>query len=60
MLASIAFAVFALLGTHAAVKYRDEAMNRVNYWYCALSSGTHMIVALYLMWFGVIGIRVWS
>ena len=60
MLSSIAFAVFALLGTHAAVKYRDEAMNRVNYWYCALSSGTHMIVALYLMWFGVIGIRVWS
>jgi hypothetical protein len=35
-------------------------MNRINYWYCALSSGTHMIVALYLMWFGVIGIRVWS
>lgn len=60
MLASIAFAVFAVTGLYAAVKYRGEAMNRVNYWYCAISSGTHTIVALYLLWFGVIGIRVWT
>jgi ABC-type arginine/histidine transport system permease subunit len=60
MLASIAFAVFAVLGVHAAVKYRRETMNRVNYWYCTVSAGTHMLVALYLMWFGIIGIRLWA
>lgn len=60
MLASIAFALFAVLGFSAAVKYRGAEMNRVNYWYCAFSSGIHFVVALYLMWFGVIGVRLWA
>ena len=60
MLATIAFAVFAALGVHAAVKYRREEMNRWNYWYCSVSSGVHLLVALYLAWFGVIGLQTWA
>lgn len=60
MLTSMAFALFALLGFSAAVKYRGAAMNRVNYWYCAFSSSIHFVVALYLLWFGVIGIQIWG
>ena len=60
MLASLAFALFAFLGVSAAVKYRRADMNRVNYWYCAFSSSVHFVVALYLLWFGVIGIQVWG
>ena len=60
MLASIAFAVFAALGFHAAVKHRGASMNRFNYWYCSVSSSVHLVVAAYLLWFGVIGIQTWA
>ena len=60
MLVSIAFAVFAALGLYTAVKYREAEMNRWNYWYCSLSSTVHVIVAVYLAWFGIIGIQTWA
>ncbi|MGI9204403.1 MAG: serine hydrolase domain-containing protein [Woeseiaceae bacterium] len=60
MLATIAFLLFAVLGVQAAVKHRGAEMNRLNYWYCSICSGTHLIVALYLVWFGVIGIQTWA
>ena len=60
MLLSLAFALFAALGVFAVVKYRGAEMNRANYWYSAFSSSVHFLVALYLLWFGVIGIQVWT
>ncbi len=60
MLATIAFAVFAALGVYTAVTQRHAAMNRVNYWYSAISSYLHFIVAAYLLWFGVIGMQTWT
>ena len=60
MLATIAFAVFAVAGTHAAFSYRGADINRVAYWYSAISSGLHLIVALYLLSFGVIGMMTWA
>jgi len=60
MLATIAFAVFAVLATHTAITERKAEMNRVNYWYCSVSSYLHLIVAAYLLWFGVIGMQTWT
>jgi CubicO group peptidase (beta-lactamase class C family) len=60
MLATLAFAVFAVLGAWTAFRERGAAMNRVNYWYCSVSSALHLIVALYLGWFGIIGIQTWA
>jgi hypothetical protein len=60
MLATLAFAVFAVLGAWTAVRERGAEMNRVNYWYCSISSGLHLLVALYLGWFGIIGIQTWA
>ncbi len=60
MLATIAFAAFAVAGVHAAVSYREESINRVAYWFSTVSSGLHMIVALYFLWFGVIGMMTWA
>ena len=60
MLLSIAFALFAVLGLVTAIRERHAEMNRANYWYCSISSGVHFIVALYLMWFGVIGLMSWA
>ena len=60
MLASFAFAAFALLGALTAFRERGAAMNRVNYWYCTISSSLHLLVAVYLSWFGIIGIQTWA
>lgn len=60
MLSSIAFAVFAVLGVRAAYSYRGEAINRVAYWFSTVSSGLHLIIALYFLWFGVIGMMTWA
>lgn len=35
-------------------------MNRWNYWYCSLSSAVHVTVALYLAWFGIVGVQTWA
>lgn len=60
MLLTIAFAVFAVAGSWTAVKERHAEMNRVNYWYSATTSFVHLLVAVYLLWFGVIGIQTWA
>jgi CubicO group peptidase (beta-lactamase class C family) len=60
MLTTIAFAVFSLLGVVTVFRERRTPMNRANYWYSACSSGIHLVMAIYLMKFGVIGIMFWS
>jgi CubicO group peptidase (beta-lactamase class C family) len=60
MLATIAFAAFTFAGIHAAVIYRNVDMNRGTYWFSTLSSGIQLVVVLYLMFFGVIGIMTWA
>jgi CubicO group peptidase (beta-lactamase class C family) len=60
MLATIAFAVFSLLGVITVYKERRTAMNRATYWYSACASVIHLIMTLYLLNFGVIGIRFWT
>ncbi len=59
LLSSIIFALMALVGVHSAIKERHTEMNRVAYWYCSLSSVLHFAVAIYLLWFGVIGLITW-
>jgi uncharacterized membrane protein len=60
MLATVAFAAFTFAGVHAAVVYRDVDMNRGTYWFSTLSSGIQLVVVLYLMYFGVIGMMTWA
>jgi hypothetical protein len=60
MLATLAFAAFALLGVFTAFRERRAEMNRFNYWYCSITSSLHLLVAAYLAWFGIIGIQTWA
>jgi CubicO group peptidase (beta-lactamase class C family) len=60
MLATLAFGVFAVLGAWTAVRERGAEMNRFNYWYCSISSALHLLAAIYLGWFGIIGIQTWA
>ena len=57
---TIAFALFALLGTYTCISERNTQMNRANYWHSTLASFTHLIIAVYLTWFGVIGVMMWA
>jgi CubicO group peptidase (beta-lactamase class C family) len=60
MLATIAFAAFTFAGIHAAVIYRNVEMNRGTYWFSSISSGIQLVVVLYFLFFGVIGIMTWA
>jgi len=57
---SIAFAVFAFLGLRESIRSRHLDMNRWAYWHSTIASGVHVIVAAYLLWFGVIGLMTWT
>ena len=59
-LATIVFALAAALGVVTVVRSRSEPMNRANYWHSAITSFTHLVVAIYLAAFGVIGIMTWA
>ncbi|MDJ0701205.1 MAG: serine hydrolase [Woeseiaceae bacterium] len=58
--ATLAFFVFAVLAAYTSWQLRNAQMNRVNYWYSTITSWVHLVVALYLLNFGVIGLMTWS
>ncbi len=60
MVSSIAFLAFAVFGVWTSWKERDAEMNRANYWYSTITSWVHLVVAMYLLNFGVIGLMTWS
>jgi len=60
MLLSAVFAVFSVLGIYSCVVARNTPMNRVVYWHSAVSSLVHTMVVVYLLSFGIIGVRVWA
>lgn len=60
MLATGSFAILSLLSVFTVVKERNSEMNHANYWYCTFSSVIHLLMAVYMFSFGVIGIRFWT
>jgi len=60
MIATLAFALFAVLGVYTSVKERQTGMNRGAYWHSTLASLLHLALAVYLMAFGVIGLMTWA
>jgi CubicO group peptidase (beta-lactamase class C family) len=60
MMTTIALAVFSLIAVITVYRERGAEMNRMNYRYSVCSSVIHLIVTLYLAYFGVIGIMFWT
>ncbi len=60
LLSSALFALFAALGVATSVWERATPMNRVNYWHSTLASSVHLLVAVYLVWFGIVGLMTWA
>jgi len=56
----VAFGLFSVLGIYTAIKERSAKMNRAVYWYSTVSSFVHIVVAAYLFYFGVIGLKLWA
>lgn len=60
MLSTITFALFSVLGVYTSMKERRTEMNRGTYWYSTISSFVNLIVAVYLMSHGTIGLMLWA
>ncbi|PCO05274.1 hypothetical protein AWR36_011170 [Microbulbifer flavimaris] len=60
MVATALFAVFSVVGLYAAYRARSSEMNQVAYWHSALGALLHGTVMVYLLYYGVIGLRTWA
>ncbi|MEP1096963.1 MAG: serine hydrolase domain-containing protein [Cyclobacteriaceae bacterium] len=60
MILTICFAVGAAWSVFYIYKERGATINKIIYWHSAMLAGLHMVATCYLLWHGVIGIRIWS
>jgi hypothetical protein len=60
MVGTIAFAVLSFWSVLTVVCERKTPMNRWNYWYAVILSSLHLLMTLYLLFAGVIGLRTWA
>jgi CubicO group peptidase (beta-lactamase class C family) len=60
MLSSIAFALAAAASLYVVYRERSAAMNRVAYWHSALVAVAVAADAIYLGYWGLIGLRLWA
>ncbi len=60
MLATLCFALFTVLGVYTCVRERQSGMNRGIYWHSSLASLLHLVVAVYLFSYGIIGLKTWA
>lgn len=57
---TIAFALTSFWAVFCVIKNRNTKMNKLVYWFSAVLSGLHLLVTIYLLWHGVIGMRLWT
>ncbi|WNC73678.1 serine hydrolase domain-containing protein [Thalassotalea psychrophila] len=60
MLGTICYAVFTLLAVYNLFKTSPNQLSKLTYSYHAVCSIIHLCTFSYLLYFGVIGIRVWA
>lgn len=60
MLGTIAFAILSVWSVVVVYQERKSPMNRWNYWCATTLAGLHLLMMLYLLFAGVIGLRTWA
>ncbi len=60
MLLSIAFALAAAASLFIVYRQRSAPMNRLSYWHSVLVAAAVAAVAIYMGWWGLIGLRLWA
>jgi CubicO group peptidase (beta-lactamase class C family) len=56
----IAFTVFAAAGLTLAVRFQHRGIRRLVWWHAFIASAVMTVVAMYLVYWGVVGWRPWS
>ena len=56
---TILFALGSLWSLFYTIGNYRIKMNRIVYWYATASAGLHVFVSCYLLWYGIIGVRIW-
>jgi CubicO group peptidase (beta-lactamase class C family) len=60
MLSSIVFALAAAASLYVVYRERSAAMNRMAYWHSVLVAAAMAAVAVYMGYWGLIGLRLWA
>jgi len=60
MLSSLILALFTVLGVYTSLKERKTVMNRGTFWHSSIASLLNLVVVVYLLSFGAIGIMTWE
>lgn len=60
MLSSIVFAITAAASVYVVYREKHAAMNRVAYWHSVLVAMSAATVAIYMGYWGLIGLRLWA
>jgi hypothetical protein len=60
MLSTIAFAMAAAASLYVLYRERSAAMNRIVYWHSVLVAAAMAGVAVYMGYWGLIGLRLWA
>jgi hypothetical protein len=60
MLSSLAFALTALMSLYLAARHQHASMNRFAYWHSVLTALAVSGVAVYMGYWGWIGLRLWA
>jgi hypothetical protein len=60
MLSSIAFALMAAASLYVVYRERHAVMNRVAYWHSVLVAAAVAADAIYMGYWGLIGLRLWA
>jgi CubicO group peptidase (beta-lactamase class C family) len=60
MLLTIAFALTSVWGLATVVRYRKENIDGFVWWHSAIGAGLHVLVAIFLLYYGVIGLQIWA
>ena len=60
MLGTVCYAIFSLIAIYNTVKTPIKKVNKLAYSYHATCSVIHLLAFSYLLYFGIIGVRVWA
>jgi len=60
MLSTVCYAVFSVLAIYNTFKTAPKTVNKLAYSYHASCSVIHLLAFSYLLYFGIIGVRVWA
>ena len=60
MILTIAFALTSVWSLATVVRYRKEKISGFVKWHSAIGAGLHVLVTIFLLYYGVIGLQIWA